>query len=181
MLRPNHLKSPQLFNIGVSRCLDQITSNHLNFSTQGYRDALTKSPQLFNIGVSSCIDQITSTFQYKGIEMLRPNHLNFSIQGCRDALTKPPQFTSTFDQTFRGIDHYCQKICCFILDKNLDTGCSGIMTPLVALEIGSVCGNHIPEFDLPTVKKLTASSCANTSWLKVKEKANSQKIANCTL
>ncbi|CAF3662494.1 unnamed protein product [Rotaria sp. Silwood1] len=40
------------------------------------------------------------------------------------------------------------------------------LSNLVSLEIESVCGENIPEFELPTLKKLIFSSCPNTSWLK---------------
>lgn len=43
------------------------------------------------------------------------------------------------------------------------------LTNLVSLEIESICGNNISEFDLPKLKKLTLSSCAHTNWLKVKK------------
>ena len=53
------------------------------------------------------------------------------------------------------------------------------LSNLVTLEIESVCGNYIPEFDLPALKKLTCSSCTNTSWLKVKVKINLRLNATC--
>ncbi|CAF3977558.1 unnamed protein product [Rotaria sordida] len=37
---------------------------------------------------------------------------------------------------------------------------------LISLKIESICGNNISEFNLPKLKKLIFSSCANTSWLK---------------
>ena len=53
------------------------------------------------------------------------------------------------------------------------------LSNLVTLEIESVCGNYIPEFDLPALKKLACSSCTNTSWLKVKVKINLRLNATC--
>ena len=46
------------------------------------------------------------------------------------------------------------------------------LTNLVSLRIESICGNNISDFDLPQLKKLIFSSCANTNWLKVKKKTN---------
>ncbi|CAF3294033.1 unnamed protein product [Rotaria socialis] len=40
------------------------------------------------------------------------------------------------------------------------------LSNLVSLEIESLCRENIPEFKLPNLKKLTFSSCPNTSWLK---------------
>ncbi|CAF1952868.1 unnamed protein product [Rotaria magnacalcarata] len=40
------------------------------------------------------------------------------------------------------------------------------LSNLVSLEIESLCGENIPEFKLPNLKKITFSSCPNTSWLK---------------
>ncbi|CAF1252503.1 unnamed protein product [Rotaria sordida] len=40
------------------------------------------------------------------------------------------------------------------------------LTNLISLKIESICGNNISEFNLPKLKKLIFSSCANTNWLK---------------
>ncbi|CAF2741970.1 unnamed protein product [Rotaria sp. Silwood2] len=40
------------------------------------------------------------------------------------------------------------------------------LSNLVSLEIESLCGDNIPEFELPNLKKLTFTSCPNTCWLK---------------
>lgn len=41
------------------------------------------------------------------------------------------------------------------------------LSNLVSLELESLCGNNIPEFELPNLKELTFSSCPNTAWVKV--------------
>jgi hypothetical protein len=41
------------------------------------------------------------------------------------------------------------------------------LSNLVSLEVKPLCGNNIPEFELPNLKKLIFSSCPNTRWLKV--------------
>ena len=46
------------------------------------------------------------------------------------------------------------------------------LTKFVSLKIESIFGNNMPDFDLPQLKKLIFSSCANTNWLKVKKKTN---------
>ncbi|CAF1148241.1 unnamed protein product [Rotaria sordida] len=40
------------------------------------------------------------------------------------------------------------------------------LSNLVTLEIESICGDNIPEFELPNLKKLIFTSCSNTRWLK---------------
>ncbi|CAF1586063.1 unnamed protein product [Adineta steineri] len=40
------------------------------------------------------------------------------------------------------------------------------LSNLVSLEIESICGENIPEFELPNLKKLIFGSCPNTNWLK---------------
>ena len=43
------------------------------------------------------------------------------------------------------------------------------LSNLVSLEIEPLCGHNILEVELPNLKKLTFSSCPNTSWLKVRK------------
>jgi hypothetical protein len=50
------------------------------------------------------------------------------------------------------------------------------LTNLVSLQIESICGCSFSEFDLPRLKKLTFSSCTNTSWLKVKKENENYRI-----
>ncbi|UJR17807.1 hypothetical protein I4U23_004706 [Adineta vaga] len=40
------------------------------------------------------------------------------------------------------------------------------LSSLVSLQIESLCGQNIPEFDLPNLKRLSFTSCLNTRWLK---------------
>ena len=91
-----------------------------------------------------------------------------------------------FFEKYSFIDHFCQLQSLSIVKmahSNQYPVLSHLsyLPNLVSLEIESLCGNDIPEFDLPTLKRLTFSSCANTSWLKVKGKTNSPIIATCTL
>jgi hypothetical protein len=44
------------------------------------------------------------------------------------------------------------------------------LTNLVSLTIKSVCGQTMPQFELPNLKKLVFSSCSDNNWIKVKLK-----------
>jgi hypothetical protein len=46
------------------------------------------------------------------------------------------------------------------------------LSNLASLQIESLCGDDIPEFELPNLKKLTLRSCPNTGWLKVRRQMN---------
>ncbi len=42
-----------------------------------------------------------------------------------------------------------------------------LLTNLVSLTIGSVCGEKLSPFDLPNLKRLVLTSCADINWIKV--------------
>jgi hypothetical protein len=94
---------------------------------------------------------------------------------------KTPGQVKYFFENYSLIDNFCQLQSLSIVKlkpSNQYPLLSQLrfLTNLVTLKIESICGCSFSEFDLPRLKKLSFSSCANTNWLKVKKENKNCRI-----